>query len=153
MNHSQSPFQPSQHPTIVTASVPALASSSMATLHPSPSPTSTSPSSASPQSHRVTPYTSEQVQHFLDDNQTLLTAVIENANAGKLGSAATYLQRLQSNLLILASLADTYPPTTNTPTLAAATPATASAVSSSTATAATDATTAAPVIATAAQNK
>lgn len=52
--------------------------------------------------------TTEVIQQYLDENQTLILAILENQNAGKLNECAQYQQRLQQNLMYLAALADSH---------------------------------------------
>eukprot|EP00884_Botryococcus_braunii_P014965 jgi/Botrbrau1/2346/Bobra.39_1s0033.1 len=55
--------------------------------------------------------TTELIQQYLEDNERLIHAVMENMAAGRLESVAKYQQRLQQNLMYLASVADSYQPT------------------------------------------
>ena len=91
--------------------------------------------------------TTEAIQEFLDENQTLILAILENQNVGKLNECAMcaaprcqlhrcpmkhstphaaypscrdrmhrYQQRLQQNLLYLATIADAQPARVSVPT-------------------------------------
>jgi len=51
----------------------------------------------------------EVVQKYLDENQQLILAILENQNLGKINDCSLYQTRLQQNLIFLASLADTQP--------------------------------------------
>lgn len=46
------------------------------------------------------------IQQYLDENQLLIAAIMENQNQGLLENCAKYQAKLQNNLLYLASLAD-----------------------------------------------
>lgn len=52
------------------------------------------------------PMTTEMVQKMLDENQQLILAIVENQKLGKYKDCASYQQRLQENLVKLASIAD-----------------------------------------------
>jgi len=56
--------------------------------------------------------TPEVVQRYLDENQQLIMAILENQNIGKIQECSLYQARLQQNLMMLASLADTHALTT-----------------------------------------
>eukprot|EP00475_Leptophrys_vorax_P035501 TRINITY_DN5855_c0_g4_i1.p2 TRINITY_DN5855_c0_g4~~TRINITY_DN5855_c0_g4_i1.p2 ORF type:complete len:143 (-),score=42.23 TRINITY_DN5855_c0_g4_i1:651-1079(-) len=49
---------------------------------------------------------SQMIQQYLDENQWLIQAIIENQNLGRIEDCVRYQTRLQQNLLFLASLAD-----------------------------------------------
>ncbi len=49
---------------------------------------------------------SDLIQQYLDENQLMLATIIEHQNAGKLEAAVKYQQKLQQNLMYLATLAD-----------------------------------------------
>jgi hypothetical protein len=53
--------------------------------------------------------TTELIQKYLDENQSLILAILENQNVGKLSDCATYQTRLQQNLMYLAAIADAQP--------------------------------------------
>mmetsp|Transcript_35814 Transcript_35814/g.113217 ORF Transcript_35814/g.113217 Transcript_35814/m.113217 type:complete len:157 (+) Transcript_35814:306-776(+) len=53
--------------------------------------------------------TTELIQKYLDENQTLILAILENQNLGKLSDCAQYQARLQQNLMYLAAIADAQP--------------------------------------------
>ena len=48
----------------------------------------------------------ELIQKYLDENQNLILAILENQNVGRLAECARYQNRLQQNLMYLASIAD-----------------------------------------------
>ena len=54
--------------------------------------------------------TTELIQKYLDENQTLILAILENQNVGKLEACNQYQARLQQNLMYLAAIADAQPP-------------------------------------------
>ena len=54
--------------------------------------------------------TTELIQKSLDENQTLILAILENQNVGKLEACNQYQARLQQNLMYLAAIADAQPP-------------------------------------------
>jgi hypothetical protein len=54
--------------------------------------------------------TTELLQTYLDENQLLLEAIVQQQNSGKLHNTLRYQEKLQQNLLFLASLADANPP-------------------------------------------
>lgn len=56
-----------------------------------------------------TPMTTEFIQRCLDENQTLIFAIIENQKLGKLKECQQYQNRLQQNLIQLATIADNQP--------------------------------------------
>jgi hypothetical protein len=53
--------------------------------------------------------TTELIQKYLDENQQLILAILENQNVGKLAECARYQARLQQNLMYLAAIADAQP--------------------------------------------
>ena len=53
--------------------------------------------------------TTELIQKYLDENQQLILAILENQNVGKLQECAQYQARLQQNLMYLAAIADAAP--------------------------------------------
>ncbi|KAJ6818095.1 GRF1-interacting factor 2-like [Iris pallida] len=55
--------------------------------------------------------TTEQIQKYLDENKQLILAILDNQNLGKLSECAQYQAQLQKNLLYLAAIADSQPPT------------------------------------------
>ncbi|KAJ6792925.1 GRF1-interacting factor 2-like [Iris pallida] len=57
----------------------------------------------------------EQIQKYLDENKQLILAILDNQNLGKLSECAQYQAQLQKNLLYLAAIADSQPPTTVRP--------------------------------------
>lgn len=50
--------------------------------------------------------TTELVQKYLDENKQLILAILDNQNHGKLNECAAFQQKLQSNLMFLAAVAD-----------------------------------------------
>lgn len=50
--------------------------------------------------------TTELVQKYLDENNQLILAILDNQNHGKLNECAAFQQKLQSNLMFLAAVAD-----------------------------------------------
>ncbi|KAK9805445.1 hypothetical protein WJX73_008009 [Symbiochloris irregularis] len=52
---------------------------------------------------------SEVIQQYLEDNDKLIQAILENLNAGRLQDGALYQTRLQQNLMWLAAIADAQP--------------------------------------------
>ncbi|CAL8469221.1 g8762 [Coccomyxa elongata] len=68
--------------------------------------------------------TTEVVQQYLEDNESLIRTILECINAGRVEDAVTYQQRLQQNLMWLAGIADSQAP----PTPSASAPAPGSAV-------------------------
>ncbi|KAI4330070.1 hypothetical protein MLD38_028378 [Melastoma candidum] len=59
--------------------------------------------------------TTEQIQKFLEENKKLILAILDNQNLGKLSECAQYQAQLQKNLMYLAAIADSQPPTTTVP--------------------------------------
>ncbi|KAI4383547.1 hypothetical protein MLD38_009373 [Melastoma candidum] len=59
--------------------------------------------------------TTEQIQKFLDENKKLILAILDNQNLGKLSECAQYQAQLQKNLMYLAAIADSQPPTPTIP--------------------------------------
>lgn len=55
------------------------------------------------------PVSTETIQKYLDENQALIVAIVENQNLGKLNECAQYQARLQQNLMYLAAIADAQP--------------------------------------------
>jgi hypothetical protein len=53
--------------------------------------------------------TTELIQKYLDENQQLILAILENQNVGKLAECAKYQTKLQENLMYLAAIADAKP--------------------------------------------
>jgi len=53
--------------------------------------------------------TTELIQKYLDENQQLILAILENQNVGKLVECAKYQAKLQENLMYLAAIADAQP--------------------------------------------
>ena len=53
--------------------------------------------------------TTELIQKYLDENQQLILAILENQNVGKLAECAKYQTKLQENLMYLAAIADAQP--------------------------------------------
>ncbi|XP_068315530.1 GRF1-interacting factor 3-like isoform X1 [Pyrus communis] len=53
--------------------------------------------------------TTEQIQRYLDDNKTLIMAILDNQNLGKLAECAPYQAQLQKNMIYLAAIADAQP--------------------------------------------
>ncbi|VVB06897.1 unnamed protein product [Arabis nemorensis] len=67
--------------------------------------------------------TTEQIQKCLDENKTLIMAILENQNLGKLAECAQYQAHLQKNLMYLAAIADAQPqPPATAPILGAMAP-------------------------------
>eukprot|EP00250_Pteridium_aquilinum_P034671 c7910_g1_i1 orf=360-1085(-) len=50
--------------------------------------------------------TTELIQKYLDENKQLILAILDNQNLGKLNECAVFQQKLQSNLMFLAAVAD-----------------------------------------------
>jgi hypothetical protein len=82
--------------------------------HPSPSPASLAP--ALPQAPKPDSVAGEQkvvttelIQKYLNENEQLILAILENQNVGKLQECAQYQARLQQNLMYLAAIADATP--------------------------------------------
>lgn len=46
---------------------------------------------------------------YLEDNEALIKTILDNINAGRVEEASNYQQRLQQNLMWLASIADAQP--------------------------------------------
>ncbi|KAI4385186.1 hypothetical protein MLD38_003240 [Melastoma candidum] len=67
--------------------------------------------------------TTEQIQKFLDENKKLILAILDNQNLGKLSECAQYQAQLQKNLMYLAAIADSQPPTPTIPAQVAPHPA------------------------------
>mmetsp|Transcript_1811 Transcript_1811/g.11056 ORF Transcript_1811/g.11056 Transcript_1811/m.11056 type:complete len:125 (+) Transcript_1811:412-786(+) len=59
----------------------------------------------------VGPVSTDTIQKYLDENQALIIAIVENQNLGKLNECAQYQARLQQNLMYLAAIADAQPQT------------------------------------------
>ncbi|XP_047319368.1 GRF1-interacting factor 2-like [Impatiens glandulifera] len=59
--------------------------------------------------------TTEQIQKYLDENKKLILAILDNQNLGKLAECAQYQAQLQKNLMYLAAIADSQPPTATMP--------------------------------------
>ena len=53
--------------------------------------------------------TTELIQKYLNENEQLILAILENQNVGKLQECAQYQARLQQNLMYLAAIADAKP--------------------------------------------
>ena len=75
---------------------------------PSSAPSTAAPSSAAPNAP-PTVVTTELIQKYLDENQQLILAILENQNVGKLTECAKYQTKLQENLMYLAAIADAQP--------------------------------------------
>ena len=71
-----------------------------------PKPEATAAAPAAPEAKVVT---TELIQKYLDENQQLILAILENQNVGKLAECARYQARLQQNLMYLAAIADAQP--------------------------------------------
>ena len=78
------------------------------------------PKTEAPPAERV--ITTELIQKYLDENQSLILAIFENQNVGKLSDCATYQTRLQQNLMYLAAIADAQPSQNAAAAAAAAAP-------------------------------
>jgi hypothetical protein len=94
--------------------VPAVASAPQPAA-PAPAPQSQPPpaaaATATPQQPQAPPAIStELLQTYLDENQMLLEAIVQQQNHGKLQNTLQYQLKLQQNLLFLATLADANPP-------------------------------------------
>ena len=78
---------------------------------PPPPPTTTTTTTAEPAGATSTPavVTTELIQKYLDENQQLILAILENQNVGKLVECAKYQTKLQENLMYLAAIADAQP--------------------------------------------
>ncbi|KAI5062259.1 hypothetical protein GOP47_0022798 [Adiantum capillus-veneris] len=60
-----------------------------------------------PHSHPpIASVTTELVQKYLDENKDLILSILENQNLGNLNECAVFQQKLQSNLMFLAAVAD-----------------------------------------------
>jgi hypothetical protein len=51
----------------------------------------------------------EQIQKYLDENEQLIFAIIENQKLGRIKECQQYQTKLQHNLIYLANLADSQP--------------------------------------------
>ncbi|KAH0778437.1 hypothetical protein KY290_004864 [Solanum tuberosum] len=60
--------------------------------------------------------TTEQIQKYLDENKTLILAILDHQNLGKLAECAQYQAKLQKNLMYLAAIADAQPQSPALPT-------------------------------------
>ncbi|XP_009622707.1 GRF1-interacting factor 3 isoform X2 [Nicotiana tabacum] len=60
---------------------------------------------------------------YLDENKTLILAILDNQNLGKLAECAQYQAKLQKNLMYLAAIADAQPQSPAIPTQMAPHPA------------------------------
>lgn len=60
--------------------------------------------------------TTEQIQKYLDENKTLILAILDHQNLGKLAECAQYQAKLQKNLMYLAAIADAQPQSPAIPT-------------------------------------
>ncbi|KAL3356077.1 hypothetical protein AABB24_016971 [Solanum stoloniferum] len=67
--------------------------------------------------------TTEQIQKYLDENKTLILAIMDHQNLGKLAECAQYQAKLQKNLMYLAAIADAQPQSPAIPTQMAPHPA------------------------------
>ncbi|KAK4723694.1 hypothetical protein R3W88_026473 [Solanum pinnatisectum] len=67
--------------------------------------------------------TTEQIQKYLDENKTLILAILDHQNLGKLAECAQYQAKLQKNLMYLAAIADAQPQSPAIPTQMAPHPA------------------------------
>lgn len=67
--------------------------------------------------------TTEQIQKYLDENKTLILAILDHQNLGKLAECAQYQAKLQKNLMYLAAIADAQPQSPALPTQMAPHPA------------------------------
>jgi len=56
--------------------------------------------------HNHKDISTELIQKYLDENQNLILAILENQNVGRLAECARYQNRLQQNLMYLAAIAD-----------------------------------------------
>tara|TARA_X000001036_G_scaffold222610_1_gene208369 strand:- start:1691 stop:2140 length:450 start_codon:yes stop_codon:yes gene_type:complete len=56
--------------------------------------------------HNHKDISTELIQKYLDENQNLILAILENQNVGRLAECARYQNRLQQNLMYLASIVD-----------------------------------------------
>jgi hypothetical protein len=52
--------------------------------------------------------TPEKVQQILDENQQFILAILENQNIGRLQDCVQYQKKLHQNLILLATLADSW---------------------------------------------
>ncbi|KAM3343969.1 GRF1-interacting factor 2 [Capsicum chinense] len=60
--------------------------------------------------------TTDQIQKYLDENKTLILAILDHQNLGKLAECAQYQAKLQKNLMYLAAIADAQPQSPAVPT-------------------------------------
>ncbi|KAJ8556251.1 hypothetical protein K7X08_023009 [Anisodus acutangulus] len=60
--------------------------------------------------------TTDQIQKYLDENKTLILAILDHQNLGKLAECAQYQAKLQKNLMYLAAIADAQPQSPAIPT-------------------------------------
>ncbi|KAL6581589.1 hypothetical protein OROMI_007512 [Orobanche minor] len=60
----------------------------------------------------------EQIQKYLDENKSLIMAIMESQNMGKVAECAQYQAVLQKNLMYLAAIADAQPPGSSAPSQA-----------------------------------
>jgi SHAQKYF class myb-like DNA-binding protein len=72
----------------------------------------TSPASAQSNPQQQQQLTTELIQKYLDENQQLILAILENQNIGRLEECIQYSARLQQNLKYLATIADSQPQAT-----------------------------------------
>lgn len=86
------------------------------THSPQPSPLPASLAPALPQTPKPDSVAGEQkvvttelIQKYLNENEQLILAILENQNVGKLQECAQYQARLQQNLMYLAAIADATP--------------------------------------------
>ena len=75
-------------------------------LHDPLSPQAPKPDSVAGEQKVVT---TELIQKYLNENEQLILAILENQNVGKLQECAQYQARLQQNLMYLAAIADATP--------------------------------------------
>merc|ERR1712083_217880 len=59
-------------------------------------------------SQHVAP-TPEQVEQYLEENNLLIEAILQNQNTGRLHECVQYQLQLQQNLIYLATFADQHP--------------------------------------------
>ncbi|KAF2307018.1 hypothetical protein GH714_023346 [Hevea brasiliensis] len=57
--------------------------------------------------------TTDHIQQYLDENKSLILKIVESQNSGKISECAENQARLQRNLMYLAAIADSQPPTYN----------------------------------------
>lgn len=93
--------------TVNPDTVPHLTGPSRPLQAPNTAAAATTAPAAAAQPEKV--ITTELIQKYLDENQQLILAILENQNVGKLHDCAQYQAKLQQNLMYLAAIADAQP--------------------------------------------